>query len=52
MLSYFVVWLGLLGFAVFFANSGSALGASTFFLIAVSQVIRVSIVIPKALFPK
>jgi hypothetical protein len=52
ILSYFLLWLGLLGFAVFFANSGSAVGASTFFLIAVSQVIRVSIVIPKALFPK
>jgi hypothetical protein len=52
ILSYFLLWLGLLGFAVFFAESGSAVGASTFFLIAISQVIRVSIVIPKALFPK
>ena len=51
ILSYFLLWVGLLAFGIFFATTGPVTGASTYMAIAISQVIRVSIVLPKALSP-
>ena len=46
--SHFLLWVGLLSLGLFFGDAGSITGATVFTLTAISQLIRVSIVLPKA----